>query len=85
VDAHKIFNRWKNYFRQLLNIHGAGDVWQTEMHTDEPFVQAASASEAVVALGKFKRCKSPSIARIPAELIQAGEKTLRSEIRNLLS
>jgi hypothetical protein len=26
-------NRWKNYFCQLLNVHGAGGVRQTEMHT----------------------------------------------------
>lgn len=24
-------NRWKNYFRQLLNVHGVKDVRQTEV------------------------------------------------------
>jgi hypothetical protein len=52
-------NRWNNYFCQLLNIHGAGGVRQTEMHTAEPFVTEPSASEAEVAIGKLKRYKSP--------------------------
>jgi hypothetical protein len=26
VNPHKIFNRWKNYFCQLLNVHRAGGV-----------------------------------------------------------
>jgi hypothetical protein len=36
---HKILYRWKNYFSQLLNVHRAGGVGQTEIHTAEPFVQ----------------------------------------------
>jgi hypothetical protein len=83
ADPHKILNRWKNYFCQLLNIHGAGGVRQTEMHTAEPFVPEPSASEAEVALGKLKRYKSPGVDPILAELIQARRETLRSEIHNL--
>jgi hypothetical protein len=45
ADPHKILNRWKNYFCQLLNVHGAGSVRQTGMHTAEPFVPQPSASE----------------------------------------
>jgi hypothetical protein len=44
----KSLNRWKNYFCQLLNVHGAGGVRQTEMHTAEPFVPEPSASEVEV-------------------------------------
>jgi hypothetical protein len=40
VDPYKILIRWKNYFCQLLNIHGVGGVRQTEMHTAEPFCQS---------------------------------------------
>jgi hypothetical protein len=47
-------NKGKNYFRQLLNVHGAGGVRQTEMHTAEPFVPEHSASEDEVAIGKLK-------------------------------
>jgi hypothetical protein len=80
ADPHKIFNRWKNYFCQLLNVHGAGGVRQTEMHTAEPFVPEPSASEVEVAIGMSKRYKSPGVDQIPAELIQAGGGTLRSEV-----
>jgi hypothetical protein len=69
VDPHKILNRWKNYFCQLLNVHGAGGVRQTEMHTAELFVPEPSASEAKVAIGKLKSYKSPDVDQILAEII----------------
>jgi hypothetical protein len=84
ADPHKILNRWKNYFCQVLNVHGAGGVGQTEMHTAEPFVPEPSSSEIEVAIGKLKRYKSPAVDQIPAELIQAGGGTLRSEIHKLI-
>jgi hypothetical protein len=71
VDPPKILNRWKNYFCQLLYVHGAGCVRQTEMHTAEPYVPEPSASEFEVAIGKLKGYKSPDIDQIPAELIEA--------------
>jgi hypothetical protein len=83
VEPHKILNNWKNYFCQLLNVHGAGGVRQTEMHTAEPFVPDPSASEVEVAIGKLKRYKSLGVDQIPAELIQAGGEILRSEIHKL--
>jgi hypothetical protein len=83
ADPHKILNRWKNYFCRLLNVPGAGDVRQTEMHTAEPFVPQPRASEAEVAIGKRKRYKYPG-DQIPAELIQSGEETLRSGIHKLI-
>jgi hypothetical protein len=58
ADPHKILNRWKNYVCKLLNVHGAGGVRQTEMHTAEPFVPEHSASEAEVAVGKLISYKS---------------------------
>jgi hypothetical protein len=72
ADPHKILRRWKNYFCQLLNVHGAVDVRQTEMHTAEPFVPESNASEIEVAVGKLKRYKSPGVDQIPSELIQVG-------------
>jgi hypothetical protein len=36
ADYHKILNRWKTYFFQLLNVHNVSDVRQTEMHTADP-------------------------------------------------
>jgi hypothetical protein len=71
ADPQKMLNRWKNYFCQLLNEHGADGVRQTEMHTAVTFVPGPSASEVGVAVGKLRRYKSPGIDQIPAELIQA--------------
>jgi hypothetical protein len=84
ADPHKILNRWKNYFCQLLNVYGTGGVRQTEMHIAEPFVPEPSASEAEVAIGKLKRYTSPGVDQIPGELIQAGREILRSEIHKLI-
>jgi hypothetical protein len=70
-------------FCQLLNVHGAGGVRQTEMHTAEPFVPELSASEVEDAIWRLKRYKSPGVVEIPAELIQAGGETLHSEIHKL--
>jgi hypothetical protein len=39
ADPHKILNRWKNYFRQLLYVHLAGDLRQTEMRTTSHLCQ----------------------------------------------
>jgi hypothetical protein len=85
ADPHKILNRWKNYFCQLLNVHGAGDVRQTEMRTAKPFVPEPSASEVEVAIGKLKRYKFPGVDEIGAELFHAGGETLRSEIHKLIN
>jgi hypothetical protein len=84
ADPHKILNSWKNYFCQLWNVHGAGGVRQSEMHTAEPFVPEPSASEAEAAIRKLKSYIFPGVDQIPAELIQAGGETLRSEIHKLI-
>ena len=36
ADSHSIISRRRNYFSQLLNVHGGKDVRQTEIHTAEP-------------------------------------------------
>jgi hypothetical protein len=84
ADPHKILYRWNNYFCRLLNLHGAGCVKETEMHTAESFVPKPSASEVEVVIGKLKSYKSPGVDQIPSELIQAGGETLRSEIHKLI-
>ena len=38
ADTHSILARWRNYFSQLLNVHGVNDVRETEIHTAEPYV-----------------------------------------------
>jgi hypothetical protein len=68
----------------MLNVHGAIDVSQTEMHTAKPLQPEPSASEAEDAIGKLKRYKFPGDDHISAELIQAGGETLCSEIHKLI-
>jgi hypothetical protein len=84
VDPHNNLNRWKDYFCQLLNVHGEGGVRQIEIHTAEPSVPEHSASKVEVAIGKLKRYKSPGADQIPAELIQAGGETMHLEIHKLI-
>jgi hypothetical protein len=58
-----MLTRWKNYFCQLLNVHGPGGIMQTEIHTAEN-----SAAEFAIALRMLKRCKATASDQIPAEL-----------------
>jgi hypothetical protein len=66
VEPHKILNRWKNDFNQLLNVHEVGAVRRSEMHTAQPFVPEPAVSETEVAIGKLNRFKSPDVYQIPA-------------------
>jgi hypothetical protein len=50
ADSHHIFNRWKNYFSQLLNVH-VSDVRQIEVRTAEPLVPV----EVEISIAKFKK------------------------------
>ena len=67
-----------------MNIHEVNDVRQTEIHTAEPLVPEPSASEVELAIEKLKSHKSPGVDQIPAELIKAGGRTIRSEIHKLI-
>jgi hypothetical protein len=79
-----MLNRWKNYFWQLLNVHGAGGVRQTEMHTAEPSVPQPSASQFEFNIGKLQRYESPGVRQIPAELIQQEGKHCARRSANIL-
>jgi hypothetical protein len=85
ADCHSILARWRKHFFQLLNVHGVNDVRQTEIHTAEPLVPEPSDSEVEMAIEKLKRHKSPGTDQIPAELIKAGGRTIRSEIHKLIN
>ena len=65
---------------QLLNVHGDNDVRQTKIHTAESLVPYPSAFDIKMVGGQLKRYKSPRTDQIPAELIEAGGRTIRSEI-----
>jgi sorting nexin-29 len=83
-DSHCITTRWRNYFSQLLNVHGAKDVWQAEIHTVKPLVSEQSAFEFELAIEKLKSHKSPGIDQIPAELIKTEGTKIRSAICKLI-
>jgi hypothetical protein len=85
ADSHSILARWRNNFFQLLNVHGVYDVRQAEIHTAEPLMPEPSDSEVEMAIENLKRHKSPGIDQIPAELIEAGGITIRSEIHKLIN
>jgi len=78
------FNRWKNSFCQLLNVHGLNDIRQAEMHTTEPLVTESSTFKVETATEKLERYKSPGTDQILAKLIQAGGNTLHSETHKLI-
>jgi hypothetical protein len=85
ADSHNIFNRCKNYFSQLLNVHNVSDVRQIEVHTAEPLVPGPSPLEVETAIAKLKKYKSPGSDQIPAKLIQAGSEILLSAIHELIN
>jgi hypothetical protein len=63
ADSHSTIKRWKNYFCQLLNVHGDSDVRQTEMHTAEPLVPESSCFEVEIAIEKLKIFESLGISK----------------------
>jgi hypothetical protein len=83
TDSHSILARWRNHYSQLLNVHGVNDVRQTEIQSAGPLVPEPSALEVETAIEKLKRHKSPGTDQIPAELIKARGRTIRSEIHKL--
>ena len=85
ADSHIILARWRNHFCQLLNVLGVNDVRQTEIHTAEPLVPELSASEFEMAVYKLKTNKSPGTDHIPAKLMKAGGRIIRSEIHKLIN
>ena len=83
TDCHSILARWRFHLSQLLNVHGVNDVRQTEIHTAQPLVPESSAFEFEMAIEKLQRHKSLGNDQIPAELIKARGRTVRSEIHKL--
>jgi len=50
ADSHSIMTRWRNFFPQILNVHGFSDVKQAEIHTAKPLVPQPSALEFELAI-----------------------------------
>ena len=84
ADTYSIVARWKNYFSQLLNVHGVNDVIHTQIYTAEPLVSEPSAFEIELAIEKLKSHKSPGTDQISAGLIKAVGRTICGEIHKLI-
>ena len=84
TDSHSILARWRKHFSQLLNVHGVNDVRQAELHTAETLVPEPSAFVVPLAIEKLRNYKPPGIDQIPAEMIKAGDRTIRCEIHKLI-
>jgi hypothetical protein len=54
ADPQNVLNRWKNFFNQMLNVHGVHDVRQMDIHTAEPLVPEPSLVEVEIAIRKLK-------------------------------
>jgi len=72
-------------FLSTLNVPGVKDVRKTEIHTAEPLVPEPSASEVEMTIEEVKRNQSPGADQIPAGMIKAGSRTIRSEIQELIN
>ena len=79
ADSHSILARWRNHYSQILNILGVNDIRQEEIHTAEPLVPEPSAFDVELTIGSLTSHKSPDVNQIPAEVIKAGGRTIRSE------
>jgi hypothetical protein len=45
ADPQNVLNSWKDFFKQVLNVHGVHDVRQKDIHTAEPLVPGPSLVE----------------------------------------
>jgi hypothetical protein len=84
ADPQDVLNRWKDFFNQVLNVHGAHDVRQMDIHTVELLVPQPNLVKVEIAIEKLLRYKSPSIDQILAKVIKAGGESLRSRIHKLI-
>ena len=84
ADSHSVMARWRNYFSQILNVHGFSDVRQAEIHTAGLQVPEPSVLEVEHAIEKLKSHKSPGSDQIPEELIKARGGTIRCAIYKLI-
>ena len=61
ADSYSIVATWRNYFSQLLNVHGVNDDRHTEIYTAESLVLEPSAIDIEFAIEKLKSHKSLGI------------------------
>jgi hypothetical protein len=84
ADTHSVLNRWKSFFNWVLNVHGAHDVRQMDIHKVEPLLLEPSLVKEKTAIGKLKWYTFLGTDQILAEVIKAGGNTLCSEVHKLI-
>jgi hypothetical protein len=77
ADPQSVLSREKDFFNQVLNVHGVHDVRQTDIQTVEPLVPEPSLVKMKIAIGKLKGINS-------WVLIKAGGGTLCCQIHKLI-
>jgi hypothetical protein len=66
-------------------VHVVNSIRQTKIHVAEPLLPESSSFEIETAIEKLKRYKLPHIDQVQVELIQAGGKTLDSQIHKIIN
>ena len=84
TGSYSILARWREYFSQLLNVHGVQDVRQKATHTAETLVPEPSVFEFDLVIEKIKSHTSPGVDQVPAELIKEEGRTIHYEIHKLI-
>jgi hypothetical protein len=74
-------NRFKNYLCQLLGVHGAGGVGQTEIHTAEPLVPDPRGSKFEVLLKNGKGIILQRLIRFQQKCYRRGRRRGRCILR----
>ena len=68
-----------------MNVQRVNEVRQTELHTAEPLLPEPSAFRFELVIEKLKSHKSLGIDQIPGEMINAGGRTIRTDIHKGLT
>jgi hypothetical protein len=79
ADPQSVLNRWKNFFKQVLNVHGVHNVRWKDIQIAEPLVTEPSLVKVEITTGKLKSYKYLGTDQILANVIKAGCETLCSD------
>jgi hypothetical protein len=74
ADSQNVLNRWKNFFNQMINIHGVHNVRQEDIQTTEPLVPEPSLVEVEIAIGKLKSINPRVLIRFRPNSSKQGVK-----------
>jgi hypothetical protein len=54
ANPQSVLSKWKNFFNQVLNVHGVHNVRQKDIQMAEPLVPEPSLVKVEIAIGKLK-------------------------------